>query len=162
MHESSQVRIQLITASNKQPSWVAEGYDYYARRLDKRCPLELVEVPLARRSAGGDAARAVEDESRRMLRLAPAGAHLVALAVDGADWSTEQLAGRLEAWLMGGAPVCLLVGGPDGLGPDCLIRATERWSLSRLTLPHGLVRVVIAEALYRAVSLSQGHPYHRA
>ena len=73
MHESSQVRIQLITASNKQPSWVAEGYDYYARRLDKRCPLELVEVPLARRSAGGDAARAVEDESRRMLRLAPAG-----------------------------------------------------------------------------------------
>lgn len=156
------MRIQLITASNRQPSWVSEGYDYYARRLDKRCPLELVEVPLARRPAGGDAARAIEDESRRMLRRAPAGAHLVALAVDGTAWSTAQLAARLEAWLMAGAPVCLLVGGPDGLGSDCLARAAERWSLSRLTLPHGLVRVVIAEAIYRAVSLSQGHPYHRA
>lgn len=156
------MRIQLITASNKQPEWVAAGYDFYARRLDKRCPLELVELPLARRPAGGDLTRAVEDESRRMLRLAPAGAHIVALAEDGAPWSTLQLAGRLEAWHRAGAPVCLLVGGPDGLGPGCIVRAAERWSLSRLTLPHGLVRVVIAEALYRAVSLSRGHPYHRA
>jgi 23S rRNA (pseudouridine1915-N3)-methyltransferase len=156
------MRIRLITVSNKQPGWVVDAYDHYARRLDRRCPLELVEIPLARRSAGVDVARAVDDESSRMLRHAPAGAHLVALAVDGAAWSTEQLSGRLESWLMAGVPVCLLVGGPDGLGPECLTRAAERWSLSRLTLPHGLVRVVVAEALYRAASLSQGHPYHRA
>lgn len=156
------MRLQLITASNRQPAWVSDAYDHYARRLGKRCPLELVEVPLAPRTAAGQAARAIDDEARRMLRQVPAGAHVVALAVDGAGWSTEKLAGRIESWRMAGAPVSLLVGGPDGLGADCLARASERWSLSPLTLPHGLVRVIVAEALYRAVSLADGHPYHRA
>ena len=154
--------IRLITASNKQPTWVAAAYDYYARRLDRGCRLELIEVALARRAGGTDVGRAVADESQRMLRRAPAGAHLVALSVDGRGWSTAELAGRLEVWLRGPAPATLLVGGPDGLGPECLARAAERWSLSPLTLPHGLVRVLIAEAIYRARSLSRGHPYHRA
>jgi 23S rRNA (pseudouridine1915-N3)-methyltransferase len=96
-----------------------------------------------------------------MLRHVPPGAHVVALELDGRAWSTEQLATRVEDWLMAGAPVCLLVGGPDGLGSECSGRAVERWSLSSLTLPHGLVRVVVAEALYRADSLLRGHPYHR-
>jgi 23S rRNA (pseudouridine1915-N3)-methyltransferase len=156
------MRLQLITASNRQPGWVADAYDHYARRLGRRCPLELIEVPLAPRKAGAAVARAVDDEARRMLRQVPSGAHIVALAVDGAGWSTETLAGRIAAWRMAGAPVSLLVGGPDGLGADCLARASERWSLSPLTLPHGLVRIIVAEALYRAVSLSDGHPYHRA
>lgn len=155
------MRIRLITASNKQPAWVADAYYYYARRLDRGCPLELVEVSLASRAGKVDLARALEDESRRMLRHAPPGAHLVALSLDGRPWSTEQLAARLEAWRLTAAPVALLVGGPDGLGPECLGRSAERWSLSPLTLPHGLVRVVIAEAIYRARSLSRGHPYHR-
>jgi len=156
------MRVRLITASNKQPRWVVDGYDHYARRLVKPCSLELVEVPLARRTGGTDPARAVEDEARRLLRQVPPGARVVALTVDGAPWSTAELATRLERWLMEAAPVCLLVGGPDGLGGECLARAAERWSLSPLTLPHGLVRIVVAEALYRAASLSQGHPYHRA
>ena len=156
------MRIRLITASNKQPRWVTDGYEHYARRLDRRCALELVEVPLARRSASTPVERAVEDESNRMLRHVPPDAHVVALERGGRAWSTEQLAERVEDWLMAGVPVCLLVGGPDGLGPACLSRALERWSLSALTLPHGLVRVVLAEALYRADSLSRGHPYHRA
>lgn len=86
---------------------------------------------------------------------------MVALAVDGQSWSTAELAARLERWMAAGAPVCLLVGGPDGLSAKVLGRAAERWSLSPLTLPHGLVRPVVAEALYRAWSLTQGHPYHR-
>lgn len=154
--------IRLITASNKQPGWVTEAYDYYACRLDRGCPLELVEVALASRTGKPDAARAVADESRRMLKRVPEGAHVVALAVDGQAWSTAELARRLDAWLARSCPVALLVGGPDGLGPDCVSRAAERWSLSALTLPHGLARVVIAEAIYRARSLARGHPYHRA
>lgn len=156
------MRIRLITASNKQPAWIASGYAHYARRLAGSCPLELVELPLARRRPGAGARRALDDEGRRMLKAVPSGAQVVALAVDGASWSTVQLAERLEAWRMAGAPVCLLVGGPDGLDPACESRAAERWSLSRLTLPHGLVRIVVAEALYRAASLVRGHPYHRA
>jgi len=155
------MRIRLITASNKQPRWINDGFEHYARRLDARCALELVEVPLAKRSASAPVERAVEEESGRMLRHLPTGAHVVALERDGRAWSTEQLAARLEAWRMAGAPVSLLVGGPDGLGPACSDRAVERWSLSALTLPHGLVRVVVAEALYRAESLLRGHPYHR-
>jgi len=155
------MRIRLITASNKQPRWVADGYAHYARRLDKRCALELIEVSLARRAASAPVERAVEDEDRRMLRHVPSGAHVVTLEQDGLPWSTEQLAARLEAWRMAGAPVCLLVGGPDGLGSACSRSARERWSLSGLTLPHGLVRVIVAEGLYRADSLLRGHPYHR-
>jgi 23S rRNA (pseudouridine1915-N3)-methyltransferase len=97
-----------------------------------------------------------------MLRRIPGGARVIALSVDGKPWSTEQLAAKLDGWQQTGAPVALLIGGPDGLGSECLARATERWSLSPLTLPHGLVRVTVAEALYRAASLLQGHPYHRA
>jgi len=156
------VRVVLITASNKQPRWICDGYAHYARRLDRPASLELVEVPLARRTAATDVAKAVEDESRRMVRRIPGGAHVVALSEDGMSWSTAQLAAKLDGWLLTGAPVCLLVGGPDGLGPACLAQATERWCLSPLTLPHGLVRITIAEALYRAASVLQGHPYHRA
>jgi 23S rRNA (pseudouridine1915-N3)-methyltransferase len=92
----------------------------------------------------------------------PQGAHVVALNETGNAWTTKTLAAKLERWMQGGASVALLVGGPDGLAPACLERAQEQWSLSALTLPHGLVRVVVAEALYRAWSLLEGHPYHRS
>jgi len=156
------MRLVLVTVSGKQPNWVAAGYDDYARRLGGRWMLELVEVPLARRTAAMDPRRAVADEAQRMLRHVPAGAHVVALDVGGASWSTQALARRLDAWSLTGAPVCLLAGGPDGLGEACRERAQESWSLSALTLPHGLVRVVVAEALYRAATVLSGHPYHRA
>ena len=97
-----------------------------------------------------------------MLAAVPQGAHVVALLEAGKPWSTKELATKLEGWMQRGAPVYFLVGGPDGLSPDCVSRANERWSLSNLTLPHGLVRVVVAEALYRAWSLLENHPYHRA
>jgi len=156
------LRLRLITASNRQPEWVVQGTDDYAKRLRGRCTLEIKTVPLGRRAATAPVERAIVDEGERMLALVPDGAHVVALAETGKPWTTPQLKAKLEGWMLLGAPVCLLVGGPDGLSPACVARANERWSLSSLTLPHGLVRVVVAEALYRAWSLLENHPYHRA
>jgi 23S rRNA (pseudouridine1915-N3)-methyltransferase len=156
------LRLSLITASNRQPEWVDEGADDYAKRLRGRCTLEIKSVPLARRTATSPVERAIHDEGERMLALVPPGAHVVALLETGKPWSTKDLAAKLESWMQRGAPVCFLIGGPDGLSSDCVSRATERWSLSSLTLPHGLVRIVVAEALYRAWSLLENHPYHRA
>jgi 23S rRNA (pseudouridine1915-N3)-methyltransferase len=156
------LRLTLITASNRQPDWVDLGSDDYAQRLRGRCTLAIETVPLARRTATTPTDRVIADEGSRMLAHVPDGAHVVALLESGKPWSTKDLARKLESWMQLGAPVCLLVGGPDGLSPACVARATDRWSLSNLTLPHGLVRVVVAEALYRAWSVLENHPYHRA
>jgi 23S rRNA (pseudouridine1915-N3)-methyltransferase len=156
------LRLSLITASNRQPQWVDDGANDYAKRLRGRCTLEIKSVPLARRTATAPVERAIHDEGERMLERVPQGAHIVALLETGKQWSTKDLAAKLENWMRRGAPVCFLVGGPDGLSPECISRAAERWSLSSLTLPHGLVRIVVAEALYRAWSLLENHPYHRA
>jgi len=156
------MRIVLLAAANRQPAWVDQGYRDYARRLRGAYRLELAELPLGRRSARGGSERALADEGARMLAALPRTAHVVALAEAGAAWSTAALAARLEHWSTLGSPLYLLIGGPDGLAPACLERAREQWSLSPLTLPHGLVRIMVAEALYRAGSLLEGHPYHRA
>jgi 23S rRNA (pseudouridine1915-N3)-methyltransferase len=156
------LRLVLIAAANRQPAWVEAGYAEYAERLRGRCKLELKVVPLGRRTGSSSAERALADEGARMARAIPAGALVVALAEAGKPLSTKDLAAKLERWSERGAPVALLLGGPDGLGADALGRATERWSLSPLTLPHGLARIVVAEALYRAWSLLESHPYHRA
>lgn len=155
-------RLVLIAAANRQPAWVEDGYQEYAKRLRGRSTLELKIVALAPRTKAAPAARAVEDEGERMLKAVPAGAHIVALDEGGTRHSTAELAERLADWERRGGPVALLIGGPDGLARACFERAAETWSLSPLTLPHGLVRIVAAEALYRAASLLAGHPYHRA
>ncbi len=144
------------------PGWIRDGYREYARRMPRECALELVEIAPGRRGRSTPAARAVEEEGRRMLAALGRGERVIALDVLGQGWSTGQLAERLRGWLGGGCDVSLLVGGPDGLAPACLERASQRWSLSPLTLPHPLVRVVLAEQLYRAWTLVSGHPYHRA
>jgi 23S rRNA (pseudouridine1915-N3)-methyltransferase len=156
------LRLALIAASNRQPAWIDAGFAEYADRLRGPCTLEIKVLPLARRTASSSAERALADEGARMARAIPGGAHVVALAEAGKALSTKDLAAKLERWAERGAPVALLLGGPDGIGTEALARATERWSLSPLTLPHGLARVVVAEALYRAWSLLQNHPYHRA
>jgi 23S rRNA (pseudouridine1915-N3)-methyltransferase len=156
------LRLTLLMASNRQPGWVDEGAQEYAQRLRGRCTLKITTLPLARRTPTMPAERAIQDEGERMLAAVPPGAHVVALLEDGKPWSTKELAAKLDGWMQRGAPVVLLVGGPDGLSPDCIARANERWSLSNLTLPHGLVRILAAEALYRAWSLLENHPYHRA
>jgi 23S rRNA (pseudouridine1915-N3)-methyltransferase len=156
------MRIAVISASARQPDWVRAGFDDYARRFGGRIRLELIEVPLPKRARGAVLRQLLATEGERLLAAVPVGARVIALDERGRAWSTVELAGRLTSWLEGAAPLALLIGGPDGLAPACLERADERWALSALTLPHGLVRVVVAEALYRACSLIQGHPYHRA
>jgi 23S rRNA (pseudouridine1915-N3)-methyltransferase len=156
------MKIRLIAVGEKMPRWVQEGYGEYARRLPAECALELVEIGAGQRRKNADIARILRDEGRRMLEAVPRGSRLVALDVKGRAWSTEQLSAQLDRWMAGGRDLALLVGGPEGLSPECLEAAEQRWSLSPLTLPHPLVRVVVAEALYRAWSLSRNHPYHRA
>lgn len=152
------MRFRVLAVGPRQPGWVDEGVEAYRRRLPG---LEVVELPLARRPRGQPAGPARDDEGRRLLaRLGPQE-HVVALEVDGRAHDTAALSRRVEAWLMGARPVSFLIGGPDGLSPECRARADETWSLSPLTLPHGLARVVLVEALYRAWSVLQGHPYHR-
>lgn len=156
------MRIVLIAVGARQPPWAQAGYREYARRLGGSCRLELVEIPPGRRTSSGSAHKAVAQEAEKMLHAIPRGARVVALDVVGTPWSTSQLAGRMSDWMGGGAPVVLLAGGPDGLSPSAIERADERWSLSPLTLSHWLVRPLVAEALYRAWSVTRGHPYHRA
>jgi 23S rRNA (pseudouridine1915-N3)-methyltransferase len=155
------VRIHLIAVGTRMPAWVEQGYAEYARRLPPDCALQLTEIPAGKRGKGADIARLTREEGERTLAAVPKGARIVVLDVKGQAWSTEQLAQTLDAWRNEGRDVALLVGGPEGLAPECLARAEQRWSLSALTLPHPLVRIVVAEQLYRAWSILSNHPYHR-
>ncbi len=155
------MRIVLIAVGHKMPSWVEQGYQEYARRLPADCTLQLVEIPAGKRGKGADIARITRQEGEKMLSAVPRGAHIVTLEVTGRAWSTENLSNELDNWLHDGRDVALLVGGPEGLAKECVAQAGQRWSLSNLTLPHPLVRVVVAEQLYRAWSILQNHPYHR-
>jgi 23S rRNA (pseudouridine1915-N3)-methyltransferase len=154
--------IYLISVGNKMPRWVEEGYREYAKRLPAECALKLLEIQPGHRGKSADINRAISDEGDRMLKAIPKNCLVVALDVQGKSWSTEQLADQLEGWLADGRDLALLVGGPEGLDPRCLAQSDLRWSLSALTMPHPLVRVVVAEQLYRAWSLVRNHPYHRA
>jgi 23S rRNA (pseudouridine1915-N3)-methyltransferase len=156
------LRCRLIAAGTRLPAWINMGFEEYSRRLRTPLILELQEIPVARRRAGEDASRAVHREGADMLALIGRDDYVVALEIGAAMMSTEQLSAWLAQRLRAARPLALLIGGPDGLAPVCRERADQRWSLSPLTLPHGLVRVVVAEQIYRAMSLQAGHPYHRA
>ena len=143
------------------PAWVSEGYEEYARRLPPECRLHLTEVAPGARTKGADLARSVRDEGVRMLGAIPKDTLVIALDARGVQWDTETLSQQLELWLGGGRDITLLVGGPEGLADNCLERAEQVWSLSKLTLPHPLVRIVLAEQIYRAWSILKKHPYHR-
>jgi len=154
------MRMRLLAAGTRMPGWVEAGFNDYAARLRGDYRLELAEIPLGDRGSG-DVRRAVDAEGKRMLAAAGDRCHLVALQVGGKSLTTEQLSRWLETCAREGHNPVFCIGGPDGLSPEVDARAQLRWSLSALTLPHGLARVVVAEALYRAVSLIKGLPYHR-
>lgn len=153
--------MRIVAAGTRMPDWVDAGFRDYADRLRGDYRLELVEVALGARGRG-DPAKAVAEEGARMLAAAGERAHLVALQVGGRALDTASLAAWLGERAQSGEPIAFCIGGPDGLAPAVDARARFRWSLSPLTLPHGLARVVVAEALYRAVSVIKGLPYHRA
>lgn len=151
----------VVAVGTRMPDWVTAGVAEYRKRLPSELRLEFREIPLGHRGRNADLARALQQEGAQMLAAIPERDHVVALDVRGRALSTEQLAVRLAEWQMEGVNVSLLIGGPDGLAPDCLARARERWSLSALTLPHPLVRILLAEQIYRAWSINANHPYHR-
>lgn len=155
------MRIHLITVANKAPAWVLEGFNEYAKRMPPEARLELVEVKPEPREGGKTPAQMMAAEAKRILAAVPKGATLIALDERGRDTGTKALAQLLETWLAGGSDVALVIGGADGLAPEVKTRASTLLRLSSLTLPHALVRVVLAEALYRAWSVVKGHPYHR-
>lgn len=155
------MQIHLLAVGSKMPGWVEQGYEEYARRMPPECRLNLVEIPLAKRGKTSAVEQLKQQEGEKLLAAVPKNTALWALDSQGQSWSTEQLAGRLTEWLQGGQDVALLIGGPDGLSRDCLQQAGGRWSLSPLTLPHPLVRIIVAEQLYRAMSIIKHHPYHK-
>ena len=156
------MKARLIAVGERAPAWVAEGFAEYRKRLSHWLPLELVEVEPGLRGKGRDAARAMQDEGARVLAAVSRSTLVVALDGRGRAHSSEQLAQRMEHWRGQGRDLAFLIGGPEGHAPEVLVRADEQWSLGPLTLPHMLVRLVLAEQLYRAASLLANHPYHRS
>lgn len=156
------MRITILAVGTKMPGWVAEGVVQYSKRLPREWQLQWQEIALARRSRDSVAEKLREAEGEQLLKALPAGDRVVALDVRGKRISTEQLAGQLSQWQMSAQNYSIVIGGPDGLAPAVLERADLRWSLSDLTLPHPLVRVLLAEQLYRAWTITVNHPYHRS
>ncbi|HWR79227.1 MAG TPA: 23S rRNA (pseudouridine(1915)-N(3))-methyltransferase RlmH [Pseudomonas sp.] len=155
------MKIRLIAVGSKMPGWVEDGWHEYARRLPAEMPLELVEIPLTTRSKNADITRMIRQEGEAMLAKVQPGERIVTLEVQGRAWSTEQLARELERWRLEARNVNLMVGGPEGLAPEVSARSEQRWSLSALTLPHPLVRILVGEQIYRAWTVLSGHPYHK-
>jgi len=156
------MRISVIALGTRMPAWVSQGIMEYSKRLPRELKLVWREIPLARRGREACASQSCAAEGELMLKAIATGEQVIALDVAGQRLSTEQLARQLESWQMMGDNHSFLIGGPEGLSPDCLARADQRWSLSDLTLPHPLVRVLLVEQLYRAWTITVNHPYHRA
>lgn len=144
------------------PTWVQDGWREYARRFPRNLPLELQQISARRRLRHANIEAIREHESAALMHAAGTSGRIVALDAAGRQWSTGELAGQLIEWMGQGTDVHFLIGGPEGLTQECLCRADDRWSLGRLTLPHPMVRLVVAEQLYRAWTMTQNHPYHRA
>jgi len=156
------MKARLIAVGERAPGWVSEGFSEYQKRLSHWLPFELQEIAPGIRGKGRDAARAQCDEGQRVIAAIPKNAYVVLLEGKGRNYSSEQLAGRLESWRQQGRDIAFLIGGPEGHSAEVLAKADEHWSIGALTLPHMLVRLIVAEQLYRAASLLANHPYHRA
>ncbi|WP_019003067.1 23S rRNA (pseudouridine(1915)-N(3))-methyltransferase RlmH [Succinimonas amylolytica] len=155
------MRILVIAVGNKMPAFVTMGFQEYQKRFPREMSLELVEIPMGHRGKNADVEKLTAQEGRQMLAQVPKGALIVTLDIPGRMYSTPELAEEVRSWKMSGRDVAILIGGPEGLSPECRKAAEKSWSLSRLTMPHPLVRIVMAESLYRAWSITANLPYHR-
>ncbi len=155
------MHIRLQAVGDRQPSWVDSAFDGYVQRLPRQWQFRLDAIGTAQRNKGVLAEAAKVAEGAKILAKIKAAELVVVLDERGTEFSSKEFAGLLDDWQTMGQDLVFVIGGPDGVSADCLQRANLRWSLSRLTLPHGLARVVFAEQLYRAWSLTTGHPYHR-
>ena len=153
--------IHVIAVGKKMPNWVDQGVDEYIRRMPAECEVKIIELPLGQRSKSKNIKQAMQQEEKSILAAIPKNAYVIALDVQGKAWSTEVLSEKILQWMNLGKDIALLVGGPDGMTQNCIKMAQEKWSLSNLTLPHPLVRIVLAEQLYRALMITKHHPYHK-
>ena len=156
------MKVHLLAVGQRMPAWVEQGYNEYAARLSGNVQLQLKEIAAAKRTRNSVIDQLKQQEGQRLTATIPDGSRVIALDEHGKNISTKQFADKLQDWLQLSQDVSLLVGGPDGLSADCLSRADECWSLSPMTFPHPLVRIIIAEQVYRAWSIINNHPYHRA
>lgn len=154
------MRLRILAVGTRMPAWIETGFAEYHKRMPPEIRVELQEIAPGPRGKGQSVERAIQKESDALLK-AVGNDRVVALEVKGGAWSTPKLAQRLQDWQLSGDNWSLLIGGPDGLSGDCRARADMQWSLSPLTLPHPLVRIMVMEQLYRAWSINAGHPYHR-
>ena len=155
------MRMTIAAVGQKMPRWVNDGYSEYQRRIPTYFGLTITEIPLPRRGRNADTAQLLQKEAMAIRAALPKHCVRIALDISGQQWSTGDLARRLQDWQQGGRDVGIMIGGPDGLDPDLLSSADQVWSLGPLTLPHPVVRIVLAEQLYRAWTITIGHPYHR-
>jgi 23S rRNA (pseudouridine1915-N3)-methyltransferase len=155
------MRVHVIAMGDRMPGWVEQGYQEYAKRLGSEFQLHLHELTPEKRGKGADVKRILQKEGERMLQAIPADCDVVALDREGQLLSTEMLADKLKHWLGAGRDLALLIGGPEGMSAQCLQRAQLRLSISPMTFPHPLVRVILAEQFYRAYSILKNHPYHK-
>lgn len=155
------MNIELVAVGTKGPDWVLTGFNEYQKRLPKDWQLNVRELAVSKRHKGEPAEKHIEDEGKRMQSVLNTDGIIVALDSRGTNWSTLDLSKKLSEWQYDYKQVQFLIGGPDGLSKECLSVAREKWSLSRLTFPHFIVRILLAEQLYRAWSVLNNHPYHK-
>jgi 23S rRNA (pseudouridine1915-N3)-methyltransferase len=155
------MRLFILAVGNRMPEWIASGFSEYAKRMPREMRIELLEIRPEPRTTGKSTAQIMAAEAGRILAALPAGCWRIALDERGAHPTTRQLAQQMEEWMRGGRNVAFIVGGADGLHDSVKDGAQQLLALSAMTLPHGLVRVLLAEQLYRAHSLLHNHPYHR-
>ncbi len=155
------MRIYIVALGDRMPDWVSQGYQEYVKRIGSELPVELIEVSPEKRGKGADIARLMDKEAKRLRAHIPGNSIVVALDIKGKTWSTEELAQQLGQWQQSGRNLCFLIGGPEGMTREVLESADLRLSFSPMTFPHPLVRIVLAEQLYRAYSILNNHPYHK-
>ena len=157
----SRLNIELLAAGTKPPAWIASGIQEYQKRLPRDWQFNIKEIPVTKRQKGEPVEKAIKQEGQRMMAALSPGSVVVTMDRNGQNWSTEQLAENIQEWQRESGKLQLLIGGPDGLAQECLDRANRSWSLSKLTFPHFMVRLLLAEQVYRAWSVINRHPYHK-
>ena len=155
------VKIELLAAGKKPPAWIKEGVTEYQKRMPRECALEIKEFATAKRFKNDSLDKLKKEEEKEIRKLFVKDARLIALDREGSIWSTDDLASKMKQWMNDYSHIQMLIGGPDGLSKNCLDKADDTWSLSRLTFPHLLVRILVSEQLYRAWSMLNNHPYHK-
>ena len=155
------MHIRLIAVGDRQPGWVDDAFNIYTARFPREWQFQIDQIATARRSKNNKSQQAMDAECTQILARVRKTEQVILLDERGKQFRSQQLAGKLGDWQSDGRDLCFIIGGPDGVAAACRERADSSWSLSELTLPHGLARVLFAEQLYRAWSMQTGHPYHR-